>query len=101
MSNRFSFAILALTVSFNSYSYVECEANVKEILPNINAGVWIELTDGTKVYAAPDKPGLDRNMSVALAAMMADKKVRILLLDGESCGVNSHENWKYVVAYKQ
>ena len=101
MNIRFLIALLAFTVSFNSYSYVNCEANVKEIHPNISGGIWITLTDGTKVYGSEGKPGLDRNMSVALAAMMADKQVRIVLLDGESCGVNSHENWKYVVAYKQ
>ena len=93
--------LFALT-ALNVHAYVECEGYVKEILPHVTSGVvWIELMDGTKVRGNPDDKGLDRNVSMALVAMMANKKVRILLNDGQSCFVNSHENWSYIVSFNQ
>jgi len=103
MKVKFFFLSIALFVfSVPALSSVSCEAHVKEIQPhNKNGVVWFELTDGTKVVGNTDHPGLDRNLSVALAALVADKKVKILLDDGESCGVNSQDKWSYIVAFRQ
>ena len=53
------------------------------------------------MFGNAEDSGIDRNFSVALGALMANKKVRILLNNGQNCGVNNHENWKYIVAFEQ
>jgi len=94
--------MVLLGLSSTAQAYVYCEDYVAEILPNINDGmVWFELEDGTKIKALDGSPGLQNNLSVALSALMANKKVRVALNDGQSCGVNSQTNWTYIITFNQ
>jgi hypothetical protein len=88
-----------LFVGSNAYSYVECETYVTMIQPHKTNGiVYFKFEDGTAIQANENDSGLNRNMSVALAAIMAKKKVRIYLNDGELCGSNRHDKWSYIAA---
>lgn len=91
------FSLVALVGRANAYE--ECITKVTQIQPHKTNGiVWFKFADGTEIHADETSSGLERNMSVALAALMADKNLRVLLNDGQSCGLNAYENWSYIVA---
>lgn len=86
-------------LSGQSYSYVYCTTKVTEIHPHKSNGiVYFKFMDGTAIQGTESDSGLERNMSVALSAMMADRPVKIALNDGEECGSNRYEKWSYIVA---
>ncbi len=93
-------ALSLWSVVGSAYEY--CDAHVQEISVNVHDGTtWIELADNTKLKGTAEDIGLDENISIALAAQMADKKVKAVLNDGESCGTNALENWTYLIPYRQ
>jgi hypothetical protein len=91
--------VIGLLMSNSAHAYVYCETKVTEIYPHISNGhVYFKFSDGTSIQETSDKDGLDRNMSVALSALMAGKSVKVALNDGGTCGVNNATNWSYIVA---
>ena len=95
-----SFVVFFLCfVSKSSFAYVYCQTTVSSIHPHKDNGiVYFKFTDGTAIEGNEIQSGLHRNMSVALAALMANKEVRVALNDGEQCGSNRYEQWTYIVA---
>ncbi len=93
------FAVVFFAIS-DAHAYVVCQTKVKEIYPNRTSGVvFFRFEDGTAIQASESDSGLERNFAVALAALMADKEVRISLHDGEQCGSNRYYNWSYITAF--
>jgi len=93
------FAVTFFAIS-DAHAYVVCQTKVKEIYPNKTTGiVYFKFEDGTAIQATDNDTGLERNFAVALAALMADKEVRISLNDGEQCGSNRYGNWSYITAF--
>ena len=92
-------AYIGLIYGTSVQAYVYCETKVSEIWPHKSSGtVFFKFSDGTDIQMTESDSGLDEIMSVVLAALHADKKVKIALNDGESCGSNRHEKWSYIVA---
>ncbi|SMF41612.1 hypothetical protein SAMN02745866_02715 [Alteromonadaceae bacterium Bs31] len=93
------FTFIALVYGANVQAYVYCETKVSEIWPHKSSGtVYFKFTDGTAIQMTESDSGLDETMSVVLAALHADREVKIALNDGEACGSNRYEKWSYVVA---
>ena len=91
-----------LMVSPAANAYVYCLTKVTEIYPHKTNGiVYFKFADGTAIHAVSSDAGMERNFAVALAALMADRPVKIALNDGQQCGWNNQEHWTYIIAIDQ
>ena len=74
---------------------------MSSIHPHISNGiVYFKFQDGTAIEGNEAQSGLQRNMSVALSALIANQEVRVALNDGEQCGSNRYDRWTYIVAIR-
>ena len=93
-------SLLLAAPSANAYVY--CLTKVTDIQPHKTNGiVYFKFANGSVIHAENNDAGMERNFAVALAALMADRPVKIALNDGQQCGWNNQEHWTYIIAIDQ
>jgi hypothetical protein len=93
--------ISSLSLSFHATAE-ECTVTVSKIMSNKNGIVWFETLNSNnnllKFWGDSEDLGINRSMSLALAAMAAGKNMIVITEDNTPCTGNIGKSWNYVVA---